>query len=381
MKRRPINFLLPIVLLCCFNNAKAQDSYDRMDSLFNAVSHSGVAHFNGSMVVAENGKIIYQKSGGYADIDKKMLNSAATNFSLASLSKVFTAIAVMQLKEGGKIYLDDPLQRYLPDFPFPDITIRQVLSHTSGLPDFEIFESYRIETNNKQFTGADIIPALKKSRLVSVPGAEWHYSSVGYGLLALLVEKVSKQSFQQYIKENICRPAGLTNTYVDNPGSNMPDTLKAILYPDTPSGFTSADSLKINKTDPIQTIVGPGLIRSSINDLLKFDAALYANKLLNKESKEEMFVPVTLNDGAYAQLEHAPLYNALGWGVDIDSSAGKIVSHTGGSPGIATIMLRNLSKKQTVIILENTDNRLPIPMAVNMMNLLNHKPFEHFRMD
>jgi hypothetical protein len=126
---------------------------------------------------------------------------------------------------------------------------------------------------------------------------------------------------------------------------------------------------------------GPGLIVSSVDDLLKFAEALFDDRLLNAVTREEMFTPVRLKNGEFAELEHAPLYNALGWGIDIDTSAGRIASHTGGSPGISTIMLINLTKKQTVIALENTNNRAPLFFGVNAMNILNNKPFGHLRMD
>jgi CubicO group peptidase (beta-lactamase class C family) len=383
MIKRFVNIFIDTIIVLCFNYANAQEVSKQVDSLFKAVTSNNRLHFSGSVVVAENGNMVYQNAKGYANIDKKILNNANTNYSLASLSKVFTAVAVMQLKEKGKLNLDDPLSKYLFEFPVPEITIRQVLSHTSGLPDFEIFDDYISSAANKQLSYSDIIPALKKGvKLISAPGTKWHYSNIGFGLLALLVETVSHKTFAQYINENICIPAGMTNTYVDIPGSKIHDSLKAILYVNPQSSskdITSSDKLKPNLGDPVQTVAGPGLIVSSINDLLKFDVALYSDKLLSAATEKEMFTPVKLNDGAFAQLEHAPLYNALGWGIDIDKSAGKIASHTGGSPGIATILLRNLSKKQVVIVLENTDNPASLSFGINAMNILNSKPMMHFR--
>jgi len=363
----------------------AQGISKRIDSLFNAVTNNSNMHFSGSVVVTEKGKIIYQNSKGYANIDKKILNGPTTNFSLASLSKVFTAIAVMQLKEKGKLNLDDPLIKYLPEFPFRKITIRQLLTHTSGLPDFEIFRNYIGAPVGKSLSYTDIIPTLKNTPgLLFAAGTQWHYSSVGFGLLALLVETVSQEPFSQYIEEKICKPAGLVNTYVDITGRRIDDRSKTIQYVNSrmvSGDITSADTLKANLDDPIQTIAGPGLIVSSVNDLLKFVEALNTDELLSAATKEEMFKPAKLNNGEFVELEHAPLYNALGWGIDIDSSVGKIASHTGGSPGISTILLINLSKQQVVIVLENTDNRAPILFGINAMNILNNKPVMHFRED
>jgi CubicO group peptidase (beta-lactamase class C family) len=361
----------------------AQSNKQKLDELFNKVSTSQRMHFNGIVIVAENQNILYKNTKGYSDISKQKSITATTNFSLASLSKIFTAIAVMQLKQNRKIDLNDALIKYLPDFPFPEITIKQILSHTSGLPEVDIFRSYHLP-GEKSLTNQDIIPALKNATLLSKPGTQWHYSSIGFGLLALLVEKVSHQSFKEYIQENICNPAGLKGTYVDVFGASQPDSSKAICYVNPPypsENLKKENALKEDKQDPLQTLVGPGLIVSNVNDLLKLDAALYTDVLLNANSKDDMFTPAKLNDGSFAQLEHAPIYNGLGWGIDIDNSTGKIVSHNGGSPGMSTIFMRNIDKKQTVIVLENTDNMSPVFFGVNAMNILNNKPPAHFRMD
>ncbi|HEX9510023.1 MAG TPA: serine hydrolase domain-containing protein [Puia sp.] len=365
-----------VILLSGLRLSAQENTPQRLDSLFRAVVSDPAMHFNGTVLVAENGKIIYRNAVGYADIDKKIMNGGATRFSLASLSKVFTAVAVMQLKENGKLKLDDPLGKFLPDFPYPAITIRQLLSHTSGLPDFmEIFPSNQAPGSNRPLTNQDIIPALKKwDKLVAPPGARWSYSSPGMALLALLVEKISGLSFPQYVSVYICKPAGLQHTYVNTPYSPVPDPSRALLYANpgaSSAALTAADSVKTNFTDPIQTMIGPGLVVSSAEDLLRFDQALYGGNLLRSASQEEMFTPVKLSDGSLARLQRAPLYGGLGWGIDIDTSFGKVVSHTGGSPGIATILLRNLRTRLTVIVLENTDNRGPLAFGLNAMNILN----------
>jgi CubicO group peptidase (beta-lactamase class C family) len=384
MIKRFVNLLFSIEVIFC-SQVNGQDISKRIDSLFNAVTNNSNMHFSGSVVVSEKGKIIYKNSKGYANIKKKILNDPATNFSLASLSKVFTAIAVMQLKENGKLNLDDPLIKYLSDFPFSEITIRQILTHTSGLPDFEIFGNFTRAPVGNHLSYKDIIPALKNTpKLLFAPGTQWHYSSVGFGLLALLVETVSQEPFSRFIEEKICMPAGLVSTYVDIPECGMNDRSKAKLYVNPRTGssdITSADTLKTDLANPFQAIAGPGLIVSSVNDLLRFVEALNMDKLLAAETKQEMFAPAKLKNGEFAQLDHAPLYNALGWGIDKDSSMGKVASHNGGSPGISTILLINLPKQQVVIVLENTDNHIPMLFGINAMNILDNKTLVHFRED
>jgi CubicO group peptidase (beta-lactamase class C family) len=368
------------LLLSTGNYIFSQKLADDLNSLFKDVASDTNLHFNGIIIVAEHGKVIYQNSIGYSDISLKIPNSDSTRFHLASLSKIFTAVAILQLVEKGKLKLNDSLVAYLPEFPYPAITINQLLSHTSGLPDFnEIFPP----DNDQALTNADVVPRLRKyGHLLSVPGQSWSYSSSGYALLALLVEKISGLPFANYIEQNICIPAGMQHTYVQTPYTVRPDYLRAIPYVNPGQGSTSLraeDSLKTDIKNPWQTLVGPGNVVSSGEDLLRFDQALNEGKILQHHTQEQMYTPVKLADGSFAQLSHAPILAGLGWGIDIDQSSGKIVSHNGGSLGMSTIFLRNLRNDQTIIVLENTDNSATIAFGVNAMNILNQRPLIHFR--
>src|SRR5580658_6478 len=215
MKKISWNVLIVIYVVINPLKTNAQTIQERLDSLFNAVKNDNRMHFSGTVLVADHGKIVYKNSAGYADIAKKILNSDTTRFSLASLSKVFTCIAVMQLKDKGKLRLEDKLTKYLPDFPYPDISIRELMSHTSGLPDFiDLFPPGGATT----LTNSDIIPALRNSgKTVGLPGEKWSYSSPAMGLLVSLVEKLSGLSFSDYLTQNICRPAGMRQTYINSP--------------------------------------------------------------------------------------------------------------------------------------------------------------------
>ena len=354
-----------------------QNTQGRLDKLFLEVTSDPGYHFNGAVLVADGDKIIFQNAVGFADLSNQQKNSIQTRFQLASLSKVFTATAIMQLAEKKSIQLDDPIKKYLPSFPYADITIRQVLSHTSGLPDFR--EVYRVKSSHA-LNNSDVIPALIQfGPPESAPGTSFHYSSMGYALLANLVEKISGLSFPEYVQEFICKPAGMLHSYVLPPYLIYPDSLRAVNYVSNGGGSPkSDDSLRTVPESPWQTIIGPGLMVSSAQDLFLFSEALFANKILSAESQEEMYTPVKLKDGKVTQLDRAPLYQALGWGVDIDQSSGQIVSHDGGSIGISTILLRNLKTHQTVIVLENTDNMGILAFGVNAMNILCGRPVRQF---
>ena len=378
MKRcRKKSLLLLIYISFSTHILCAQNIPGELDRLFLRISTDPQIRFNGVVLVAENDKIIYQNAVGFSNMGIQQKNTPETRFQLASLSKVFTATAVMQLVEKGSIRLDDPLIKYLPTFPYAGITIRQILSHTSGLPDFR--DVYRVKSNHA-LNNSDILPALVQfGPLASAPGAEWHYSSMGYALLAGLIEKVSGQLYPEYIREQICMPAGMLHSYVLSPYIIHPDSLRAINYfSRNPGPLTAQDSVPTILESPWQTIVGPGLMVSSALDLYSFSEALFENKILSAKSQEEMYTIVKLKDGANAKLDRAPIYAALGWGVDMDQSSGQIVSHDGGSMGISTILLRNLTTHQTVIVLENTDNMGILEFGVNAMRILNGKATRSF---
>ena len=360
------------------NTVHAQNLQKELDHLFSEVTASQEEHFNGVVLVAEHGEIIYQNAKGFSDIGAQKMNTIRSRFQLASLSKVFTATAVMQLVEKGSLNLNDSFVKYVPSFPYPAITIRQLLSHTSGLPDFkDIYaEKSRLPLNN-----SDMVPAIiSYGKLVAPPGTRWYYSSVAYALLANLVEKITGLWFLlTTVNEHICKPAGMLHSYVLSPYTIHPDSLRAISYLPSGSGpLTENDSVITELASPWQTIVGPGLMVSSAEDLLHFSESLFNNIILSAASQAEMYTPVKLSNGNFAELSHAPIYAGLGWGIDIDNSAGTIVSHNGGSPGISTILLRNLQKKQTVIVLENSDNMAILGFGVNAMNILNQKPIRKF---
>lgn len=375
--------LAPLMLLISALPAFAQDSpvRQKLDSMFQATLKDPDMHFNGIFVVVDHGQVIYHNQTGYANVADKTLIDEHTKFSLASTSKVFTTVAVLQLVDQGKIKLDDSLKQYIPSFPYGTITIRQLLTHTSGLPDMNIFQEYAKE--GMALTIEDLIPALNfGGTLLAPPGTAYNYSSIGMGLLALLVEKVSGMPFPAYVRAHICEPAHMMDSFVDDPnrsGNHGPAKDIAIGYNHPEGGtITAQDEDVFRPNNPFQTIVGPGLMVSTADDMVRFDQALYSGVLLSPDMVKIMFTPAHYPDGKPVAFSHGPLFQGLGWGIDQDSTAGTVVSHNGGAPSIATVILRNVDAHTAVIILENTGNRAPMTLGVNAMNLLNGKPFVVF---
>ncbi len=358
----------------------AQDATGRIDSFFTALYKD--KQINGNVLIAEQGKPVYRKSFGYANLENETLNNDASVFDLASISKLFTSVAVLQLKERGRLKLDAPLVKYLPDFPFPEITIRQLLSHTSGLPDFELFDSYIKQDSNRIIKNADIIPILKASRkLLFKPGEKWNYSSPGMGLLALLVERISGLSFEDYLTKYVWKPARMYNTHINSRLAPLNDKNLTGNY-DLANHFSS-NLIPSNTTRDGKWFLqvaggmqGPGLVVSTTQDLLLFDQALYSGKLLSQATQTEAFTPTRLNNGepAYVNSSAGRTYIGLGWMIMADSSAGKIVYHSGFRPGGSTIFLRNITRRHTVIMLDNTASFGLHANGVNVMHILDNTP-------
>lgn len=390
---RIIYLILVICFLSVFSPAQTEKSAaQKLEDYFTNLASE--REINGNVLVAENGKVVYEKSFGYADFEARKLNTGDTEFQLASIAKTFTAIAVLQLKEKGKLNLDDKFVKYFPDFPYPEINLRHLLSHTSGLPNYELFNKLIAENPDQVYENKDIIPLMKNAgiALKFQPGEKWDYNNFGFDLLALLVEKLSGRKFEDYLKKNVFEPAKMTRTYVKTALIN-PNPTPNLAYNHTYPFLFSSELVSINKkfSNPSDKkflynhgFIGASNVYSTTRDLLKFDAALYDGVLLKNETLEEAMTPTKLNNGADNKIPPGPggkgiggmgnASNGLGWQIFEDTSAGKIVWHGGGTSGVVTIFFRNVTKKQTVVALDNTYNTTLYPKALSAMNILNGKP-------
>jgi len=360
-----------------------QNTTAKMDGVFNEQFRNGL--LTGNLLIARQGKIIYQKSFGFQDIANQVQNTAASAFALASVSKQFTSTAVLQLKEKGKLRLGDPLIKYFPDFPFPNITIRHLLTHTSGLPDYELFDALIEKEPGRIFTNHDIIPALKiwKNGLLFKPGDSWSYSNMNYCLLALLIEKLSSETLQNYLAKNIFKPTGMQHTYLENKLIKHQNPDRTVNY-EYPTYYTSTIMNVDSMADEHRMIFnlggfsGQGGLTSTSEDMLRFDNAFFAGMLISAADLEEALAPVKLNDGTAAKAKDGfgnmgACGYGFGWFTLNDTTKGKIVLHDGGRPGISTIHLHNLRTDQTIILLANVAGNVN-DLAVSAYHLLNGEP-------
>ena len=281
----------------------------------------------------------------------------------------------MQQVEKGKLKLGDSAAKYLPDFPYQNITIRNLLSHTSGLPSYNaFFNSIKSENPNKIFTNTDFIAGLNanKKPLIYQPGESWNYDNTNFIVLGLILEKVSGETYKEYIGKHILKPAGMNQTLFfqdlfDSSRNNIKNLVIPHLYPRSFSDEPiRADSVKyIADYWKTYQFNGFGDYVSTTHDLLKYDEALYNGKLLGEKSLNEAFSPFRLNDG-----KANPGNYGLGWTIAPDDSLGKTVSHVGVSIGLSCIIYRNIGKHQTVIAFDISHINAEY-IAANALKILN----------
>lgn len=338
----------------------------KLDSLFTSLY--AAKEFNGNVLVAEKGKVIYEKSFGLANEKTQQKLDKNTVFELASVSKQFTAMGIVQLEKEGKLSYNDPLTKYFPELSFyKPITIDNLLHHTSGLPDYmSLFDK---NWDKKKFaTNKDVVEMLAKYKpeLLFVPGDKYEYSNTGYALLGLIIEKVSKQSYGDYLNKKIFKPLGMANTRVYR-SRYKPEKISnyALGYVvDSLGNKKLLDDLgKEYYTYYLDGIVGDGMVNSTTGDLLKWDRALYGDKLVNQKDKDLIFSSIVTKDNKDTRYGY-------GWAIDTKYPFGKIANHSGGWAGYITFIERDLDYDKTIIILQNNDSEAASSPVKQLRNIL-----------
>jgi CubicO group peptidase (beta-lactamase class C family) len=350
-----IKSLLPLLLVVSLH-VTAQDKIAQWNTLFDSLSAR--QNFSGCILIAENGRPVFEKAIGYADMDKRIPNKISTRFELASVSKQFTAMAIMQLKEQGKLRYEDSLRQYFPALRFPGVTIRHLLTHTSGIPEVLGWNEQQLNTSNINYN-ADIMRRLPEiyDSTQFTPGTDFKYSNTNYLLLAQIVEKVSGEKFADYMRQHIFLPAGMKNTLVYSRRSNkkmIPDYALGYAWDPGTNRFQDPDSTRSNYFSYyLDGLSGPFGISSNVEDLLLWDQALYTEKLVRQTTLQEAFTPYPLKK--VNPESDAPDYG-FGWMLNNDSTKGHNTWHSGGWQGYNTLIVRYTDHHRTIIILSNTDD-------------------------
>jgi CubicO group peptidase (beta-lactamase class C family) len=317
----------------------------KIDSLFAAAKD-----FSGVVLVADSGKVIYQKAFGYRNFDTKEPMDINSIFELASVSKQFTAMVIMILKEEGKLNYDDRLDIYIPGLPYEGITIRHLLTHTSGLPDYQaVMDQHWDKT--KVAGNDECIEYLKKYSPPKLfePGEKYSYSNTGYMLLASVAEKASGIDFISFIKTRIFVPVEMTSTDIrtQEQKSMLPNMAWGHIWVPEKNAYIRADSMvAFNYGIWLGNRKGPGRISSTTTDLLKWDQELYKGVLVSDAALNEAFTPIKLKSDSISNY-------GFGWQIGTHKRIGRFVHHSGGNPGYNTHIVRYIDANRTIIMLCN----------------------------
>ncbi len=309
--------------------------------------------FNGTILYAEKGKVLYSKAFGVADYRTNELLKTTSSFNLASVTRQFITMCIMILKERGQLQFDDDCKKYIPELPYDNISIRNLMTHTSGIPEyFDVFQLYKTPldtlTNEKLIS----LYSTYKPALDFATGSKWNYSNTNYALLVSLIERLSKQPIDVFVKKNITAPLGLKDTYVYH-----------VLMPAVPAnhvyGFEeTGEKKKLNDLTSFDGVVGDGNLYSSVEDLYKWEQSLGTGKLVKKETFAEALVPVKLKDGTTYPY-------GFGWFIEKDKEGAW--SHTGGWAGFANLICRDTKNKRTIIQLSSGSSGWGIRTARNFI--------------
>lgn len=334
-----------------------------MQNLARALNEKDV--FNGAWLYAEHGEIVSKGALGFRDPENTLPITEDTIFQLASVTKQFTAAAVMLTVRQGLLSLDDEITKYFPELPWPGVTVRQLLSHTGGVPDyFDDADWFTgIWEEEKRVPGNDeILRFLRetKAKPYFAPGEGLHYSNTGYNLLALLVERRSGVPFEDFLQKNIFEPAGMTATrccHIRRDGVPFDNYARATVFEDG-KWVADIDSEEDGDVAAFDGLNGDDYVYTNIFDMLKWDRALREGKVLTKEEQEIMYTPAKLNNGEDAVYdEDDGLGYGFGWAVGHDEALGLVVSHSGGMPGVATWFERFVDADRVLVILSSRDYR------------------------
>ena len=313
-----------------------------LDAILQKSNQAGT--FDGSVLVARNGQVILSQGYGFADREKKIPNTAQTKFRLASLTKQFTAMAILLLQAQGKLYVQDKYCAYLPDCPeiFKPITLHHFLTHSSGIP----------ATTRWLAPVDEMLADVKTKSLYFQPGEKFSYTDVGFDLLGKVIETVSGQSYEAFLQQNIFEPLQMSNTGYDH------------LQADLAKGYSTGRG-----TDALTPMYPGGLfaagaLYSTVEDLYRYDQALYTDKLLPQPALSAMFTSqVPVPDGQY----YGPIYGGQGWGYGygwfIRPGMSRLILHGGMVPGYRTEMRRYPDDKTTIILLCNQEAVMLAPAA------------------
>jgi CubicO group peptidase (beta-lactamase class C family) len=333
--------------------AKAEDLTPKFDEYMNGCVK--VNHFSGAVLASKGEHTLFAKGYGYANAEHEVLNTVRTKFRLGSITKQFTAMAILILAEQGKLKLDDPVGKYIDLAPkaWEGVTIHHLLTHTSGVPSYTNSPDYMKKMMMPETT-ASMIARFRDKPLEFKPGERFHYSNSGYFLLGAVIDKVSGKSYERFLKEAIFDPLAMANTGYDHASTVLPGRASGYVF--------DGDHLRNAQYLDMAQPYAAGSLYSTVDDLARWDRALRDEKLISHQSYAIMYTPIKNN-------------YAYGW-VVTTSKGRKQIEHGGGINGFASEILRYPEQKVCVVVLSNVLPQDPGRVARGLASIVFGEPYE-----
>lgn len=313
------------------------------DELDDYVRHKLGPHFNGAFLVARKGVVIYEHYQGYSNIADKIPIDKHSTFQLASTSKPFTAMGILWLQQEGKLNVNDPIQKFFPRFPYQGVTLKTLLNHRSGLPNYLYFGDNLWPDRSKLMSNMDVINLMIKHHPAAQYAPDRHYSycNTNYCILGAVIEKVTGEKLGTFLRKTFFDPLGMHDTYVYTPQKDAPRQGQSLTY----------DYRSIPIADECYDgVTGDKNVYSTPEDLLKWDQALYNGKLFTNATLEAAYTP-------YSN-EHPGIKNyGLGWHLLVYPNHNEVVYHNGWWHGNNSVFYRFIQDTTTLIVLSNRYNR------------------------
>ena len=364
--------LLLVIILLMVNgtglSSVSESEQNKIDSIFSTAGLKSQGAPGAAVLVLKGGRVVFERGYGVTDLRSRQKITPATNFRLASVSKQFTAMAVMLLVHDGKLHYDDRVTDIFPDFPGygKAITVRNLLQHTSGLKDYEDLmapaDPHR-PVEEIQIQDAGVLELLKKEKETKfAPSTKWDYSNSGYVLLGLIVQKISGQTFPDFLGKRIFQPLGMTNTVAYVRGTNQVAN-RAYGHSRESGEWKQADQ------SPTSATLGDGGIYSSVEDLAKWDRALREHTLLSAEEMQAALTPVKVAEGQPVEPDGSPAAYGFGWFLN-PYKGNRRMWHYGETMGFRTAIQRFEKDDLTIVVLANRGDVDPTKLALRVAELL-----------
>ncbi len=347
-----------IISLFCAASALAQTEEKKIDAI---IGDKLKPDQPGMVVLAvKDNKVIYRKAFGMANLEHKVPMTSGMVFEIGSITKQFTAAAILMLYEQKKLGLDDDITKFIPDYPVHGhkITIQHLLTHTSGIKSYTSMEDFS-KVWRKDYKPVEFLDFFKNQPMDFAPGEKWSYNNSGYFLLGVIIEKISGIPYAQFIEDNIFKPLGMSSSYFGSQSKIIP--FRASGYQgDATKGFVNAEYLSL--TIPYAA----GSLMSNVDDLLKWNQALWSNKVLKKETLDKATTAYLLNNGKSTRY-------GFGFGLD-EISGSKTIEHSGGIFGYLTNGIYLPQENVLVLALANCNCLTPQELSTLIAASMIGKP-------